>query len=209
MEHYRLKAWLTCRRIVRAAWYRIDDMLTRLDTHLASLGHYDDFDDDECDPCVCGSTDHSSVRVAYTMTNGLLQNGEFGSLPVDVVFSYDESDPLAVTMRVTLAVDVNDQVVGHDSTAWSFARDILDTAISREDEQLVGEGDVSVQHIPSQGDVWLWLTDGNNKRHRLDIDAGAITEFLAASYHLVPADSEVPPVDDAAIASLLDGTWEK
>lgn len=160
------------------------------------------------EPCVCGSTEHTATRLVVINVDALLENGDYGVLPLGLQFQYSESDPLAVTMLATVEVDVEGKVVGVDQQAWCLDRDIIDTALSREDGSMVGDGDVRAQYNSSVDELWLHLTGEDGKLRRVDIPAPPMREFMAATFHVVPAGAEEPLVE-SAITKLLDGTWEQ
>lgn len=186
----------------------LDNLLTQLDTYLCACGDDDDEEEDPragIEPCICGSTDHQARRIAELTMPGTLHNGEFGTLPVELEFSFDEGDPYALIMEITLQVATEDgKVLGHDSAAWVFARDLLDTALSREDGTSVGDGDMSISYMSAFEEVWFWLTHVDGRKIRLDAIARPLQHFMAASFQMVPHDTEAVDVD-TAIDKLLGG----
>lgn len=186
----------------RAATKWVTDTLASID------GAFDiDFDDrpDESEPCVCGSTEHTSSQAIYTLTSAILDNGKFGPMPITASFGYFETDPLAVTMTLTLSVQFASGRVGRDQQTWTYARDILDTAVST--TSLAGEGDVTAKYEPHSDTLSIWLTDTEGDKHRIELEAEPVREFLVNTYGLVPGGQEHPDVD-GAIEHLLEGTVE-
>lgn len=187
----------------------VEQTLTQIDDAFADLD-FDDVDDvDETEPCICGSTEHESARAVFVTTGASLDNGVHGQLPVTATFAYYESDPLAVSMTLTLHVEVNGRVVGHDQQTWSYARDILDTAFST--AGVSGQGDVTATVEPHGDILAIWLTDAQGGTHRLELAAEPVRTFMINTYGIVPNAAESAKVEtevDTAIEALLDGTWE-
>lgn len=190
-------------------WLRlwVDETLAHIDQALCLLGDHPDDGEDEEDPEQAQTERLRTVGRVATLTSGELENGEYGVLPVNIRFIYDEKDPLAVVMVVAVRVETNGRYVGTDRQAWGFARDILDTALSRGDDKVIGEGDISVQYNPARDQVWVWLTNLNGFKHRLSMPAERVREFMVATYRMVPAVQEGVYVEDA-IDSLLNGAGE-
>jgi hypothetical protein len=201
----------------------VDDRLASIDTAFASMT----LDEMERrvtpEPCVCGSTEHQARRTAYTVTDGLLHNGTYGYLPVAVGFQYRDDDSLAVTMGVTLHVEAQGRVLGHDYQEWTFARDLIDSALSVTDERIVGVGDISVQYHASTDEVWIWLTHADGSKHPLEVPAGPVRRPVLrllhvrrprgaarrlpdpARGHLGRAKGRVSPSDCASESTQVDG----
>lgn len=153
--------------------------------------------EDDDAPCVCGSHDHKATHQAFMSTIGQLDNGPYGMLPVTVEFTFDETDSMAVTMQITLHVEVDGQVVGHDTASWTYARDILDGALGKAGGEMVGDGDVSAQLGPDTDEVHIWLTHQQGTKHRLSLPAEPVRTFMITSYRLVPGGRETANVDEA------------
>lgn len=172
--------------------------------------HVDDalalFDeDDEEERCVCGSPDHTPIRFTSISTQGLIL-GKVADLPVAVTFMYFDNDPHAVTMVLAPTIQMPPPLPA--VAKWAYARDLLDSAVSTTDMRIVGSGDVRTQYETLTDTVNIHLNDAADENHVLVVDAESVRDFLEGSFNLVPAGTEAEDVD-AAITSLLNGTWDR
>lgn len=181
----------------------VERTLALIDEGFADLD-FDDYDVDEAqqvdEPCVCGSTDHKSSRLVITETRGVLHNDIHGHLPLAVELFYMEHEPLAVHMRLTADIEVAPGRIVEDSQTWSFAREILDAAMST--TRVVGEGDVKAQCIDPDGVVAIWLTDSEGIGRRVDLGSAPVGDFLASTFAITPSGEETVDID-AELSELL------
>jgi hypothetical protein len=118
------------------------------------------------------------------------------TLPVRATLTFDRADPFAVVATF---------YVGHVSrvipVCWTFARDLLDDGV----REPAGEGDVTVRPDDSDGPAAVVLRLASPEGTAvLRADRDAVTDFLAATFALVPRGAETAHLDiDAAIAALL------
>lgn len=158
------------------------------------------------EPCVCGSTDHTSTHVTWVVTPALLDNATHGRMPITACFAFAEADPFAIQMTLSLQVDVQGFYIGDDTETWTYARDILDTALSTDGQS--GAGDVVAQFHVDTGLIDIWLKDPQGGVHLVEVNAEPVKTLLVNSFALVPQGEEKPDVD-TAIDKLLDGTWDQ
>lgn len=183
-------------------------LLDQIDQALNDLDLGDTSEEVESGRCVCGSTEHTSARLVTVSVPALLDNAEHGCLPLMATFAYYSHDPVALTLTLTVDVMCENGHIGSDSETWGFALDQLDTALSKGDNSLTGEGDVTIQYDDATEDgLTLWLKDTHEVAHAVHIlDVEPLREFMAAA--LVVREELGEHVIDREIESLLDGTWE-
>lgn len=144
----------------------------------------------DCETTEDEDAERAYRRAAFTVMEGALWTHRNAALPITVSLQFHETDPYAITMGVTLHVVVKGKLLGHDQQNWAFSRDLIDTALSTEDERMVGQGDVSTQYAPDRDELYIWLTGENDIKHRVDIPAAPVKEFMAASFSIVPSGAE-------------------
>jgi hypothetical protein len=187
------------RNAVRAVRQWVEVTLAEIDEALALTWDEGEYDEDE--PCICGSTEHRATKTAILEMPAWLDNPEHGVIPLQAEFQYSEQDPLAVSLKLTLNVYKGEELFGADEQTWNFARDLLDTALSTDDRRMVGDGDVKVQYDPEQDELWVWMKDLQEVEHRVTMAAGAVRQFMATSFRIVPAGTETYDSLDTEIAS--------
>lgn len=194
-------------RAVENALRAIDDALDGID--FGDLEQLDMIRENlENEPCICGSGEHHSALAAESWMWGEFNNTEFGNFNVSARFVYRETDPFAIQLTMIPLLMVQGTPCSGDPVTWSFARDLIDTALMREDGSLVGDGDVRASYLPAQDDLVLWFTDHHNASHSVRFDAPGVSAFMMRTFQLVPAGQETADVD-GALGHLLNGTWEQ
>ena len=138
-----------------------------------------------------------------TVAGAVLKNGRYGDLPLTAHFLYTPRDPMAVTMTLILEVELACGDVAATQTTWVFARDIIDTALSRLSAVPVGHGDVTAMYLVDADLLRITLTDVEGVRHPVYVDAAPLYTFMEESLKATPAHEESMDVDDA-IAQILD-----
>lgn len=115
------------------------------------------------------------------------------SLPVRVILSWDDRDPVAMTV-----VFQTGKVPSEDPT-WIFARSLLADGLITE----TGCADVKVSP-PVKGRMRIVL-DSPSGHAEFTTAAGPIQRFLNETYSVIAGECEYADVDvDAALADLLD-----
>ncbi|WP_242422972.1 MULTISPECIES: SsgA family sporulation/cell division regulator [Frankia] len=105
--------------------------------------------------------------------------------PVRVVFGYDPTDPIAVTLTVGGGI-------GAGPVVWRFARRLLADGTRRP----VGLGDVRVRPIVLRGQPALALClCGPSSTAELELPAREVAAFLWRTYAMVSADAETAAID--------------
>ena len=125
---------------------------------------------------------------------GLMVDGQC-TLPVPSTFRYLPAQPFAVHLQMTSGVEVIE---------WTFSRDLLTQGLERP----AGLGDVRVHPCTAQDGTQVVMLElsSPNGRAVLQVPAGELAQFLAATYCSVPVGSETEHLDvDAALAELLAG----
>ncbi|WP_261565745.1 SsgA family sporulation/cell division regulator [Frankia gtarii] len=117
--------------------------------------------------------------------------------PVRVVFGYDRTDPIAVTLTAGAV-----GAVGAGPVVWRFARRLLADGARRP----VGLGDVRVRPIVLRGQpaIALCLCDPFGTAE-LELSAREVTAFLWRTFALVTADAEAGMIDWTAEFSFMSG----
>ncbi len=104
--------------------------------------------------------------------------------PVRVVFGYDPTDPIAVTLTAG--------AVGAGPVVWRFARRLLADGARRP----VGLGDVRVRPIVLRGQPALALClCGPSGTAELELPAREVAAFLWRTFAMVTADAEAGMID--------------
>lgn len=182
-------AFISLRNIRWAAHRWVEATLAEIDEALALVWDEDE-EAEEQEACVCGSTEHRSTKTAILEAPAWLDNEEHGVLPLSAQFQFSQLDPLAVSLKLTLNLYRDEEFLGRDEQTWSFARDLIDTALSTDDHRMVGDGDVKVQYDPEQDELWIWMKDLSEVDHRITTAAGPVRQFMATSFRIVPAGTE-------------------
>ena len=117
--------------------------------------------------------------------------------PLIVIMHYAEDQPFAVD-----ATFVAPQRPGDPGVTWTFARDLLSTAL----DEPVGEGDVHAW--PTMGDdhsaVVAMLLMSPDGQALVELSGTGVEEFVHATANLVELGAESADVDfDAMLQSLL------
>lgn len=199
-------------RIIRKAATRwVISLFDEIDQALADID-FGDVSHDLGEPtpadAVAPLPEPTPRRMVTVCVPVLLDNADCGYLPMTGMFAFYESDPLAVSMTLTVEVVCTNGHVGSDSTTWGFALDLLDTALSRSDGMMVGTGDVVLQLDIEKDLLAIYLKDTQGRVHRLDIpEVETLREFMVQAL-AVQRDRADDTIDNA-IESLLSGTWEK
>jgi hypothetical protein len=104
---------------------------------------------------------------------------------VRIIFGYDPTDPIAVTVTVPGAT-------GASSVVWRFARRLLADGARRP----VGLGDVRVRPIVLRGQPALALSlCGLASTAELELPGRDVAAFLWRTYAMVSADAEAATID--------------
>lgn len=107
-----------------------------------------------------------------------------------VTLSYRADDPYAVCMTFA------------DGKSWYFARQLLADGLGF--WRVVGDGDVRIGPAPSAPFLLGFRLANERQSVLLSTDRGAVADFLAETYRLVPSIAENQHVDfDTELAALL------
>jgi len=114
-------------------------------------------------------------------------------LPVEASATYAMSDPFAVRLDISTGPD--------SAVTWHFSRELLTAGVA----DLIGEGDVRIEPVQSAAGRMVRITlSSPDGIASLEAPLAQVTEFLTATYVLVPTGSESDFVDlDREIAQLL------
>lgn len=126
-----------------------------------------------------------------------------GELPLTCHLSYNTEDPIAVSFRFLMQIQLDNGCIARDVQSWTCARDLLSTAMATPDTE-VGQGDVRLQYLHAQHILVMTLLDLDGHSHDVYIDASVVPGFMADAAHLLPPDAEVNVVDDDEIARLME-----
>lgn len=102
---------------------------------------------------------------------------------------WTDADPFTISMTL---VNLEDE---YAEIEWQFSRELMDEAFARPG-QVAGVGDVTITHLPADQDLRIGLTDINQYRHALRIDAIKAYDFMLRTFVVVPQGTEDVHVDD-------------
>ncbi|KOV92007.1 MULTISPECIES: SsgA family sporulation/cell division regulator [unclassified Streptomyces] len=131
---------------------------------------------------------HLSLEITHWVTSELARE-------LNCEFSYDTSDPLAVT----LVLDTD----GEHPVRWVFCRQLLaDGLVAR-----VGEGDVVVWPLPDEDgeqSAFCVRVGVGDRSALFEVPAGPVGQWLAGTWAMVPRGTELDGVDWDALVQLAE-----
>jgi hypothetical protein len=129
-------------------------------------------------------------HIIVVVADAALIDHDHDRTPISAHLCYTIKDPVAVS--VTLIPDNPDHEL--PQSTWTFARDLLDTALSTTEPQ--GIGSVTVTYIPQSDLLYLSLRDDvDGFQHTVFIDGETVARFVTLTLGVTPTNQEAVDID--------------